>query len=586
VRTEALSAPDAAPAKTASAESPATSAAFAVGGVVAGKYVIERVIGEGGLGTVVAARHLQLEQRVAIKYLLPATLKSPSLVERFVREGRLAASIKSEHVVRIYDVGTLPTGEPYMVMEYLAGSDLRSLVKGGPLPAGDAVDYLLQACEALAEAHLAGIVHRDLKPENFFLAFGPAGTTSIKLLDFGISKLNDTDVSKGLPLTTDTERFGTPSYMSPEQLRAAGKVDIRADIWSLGVVLFELLTGRRPFEGTTFPQICTSIVTAPPLALRELLPDAPAALEAVILRCLEKDAQSRFQDVGELAQMLALFGLEESARRGKHIRRVLAGPTSTRSAPPSSPRLPTPGGYHHTPKQLRVSTPGALGRVIPSRRRETGSSSGAAEPVSLPRIRVASSASGAHEAVAVSSAGAPEPVSSAGAPEPVSSAEAPGRVSSVGTLGVVARDATTTATEILPRRRIRWQSAMPLALTALISMSAAVTVMTLRADRVQPTPGPAGSLAGSLAATAAVAAAPPAATSAPLPPLPAAPAASPAIPSGSHEAPAPPPSASAATPTSPRSVKVPARADPSAAPTKHPAPAASFDPGGVVNPFQ
>jgi serine/threonine-protein kinase len=555
------------------------SAAFAVGSVVAGKYVIERVIGEGGLGMVVAARHLQLEQRVAIKYLLPATLKSPSLVERFVREGRLAASIKSEHVVRIYDVGTLPTGEPYMVMEYLAGSDLRSLVKGGPLPAGDAVDYLLQACEALAEAHLAGIVHRDLKPENFFLAFGPAGTTSIKLLDFGISKLNDTDVSKGQPLTTDTERFGTPSYMSPEQLRAAGKVDIRADIWSLGVVLFELLTGRRPFEGTTFPQICTSIVTAPPLALRELLPDAPAALEAVILRCLEKDAQSRFQDVGELAQTLALFGLEESARRGTHIRRVLAGPTSTRSGHPSTLRLTTPGGYHHTPKQLRVSTPGALGRVIPSRRREAGSSAGAGEPISSPRIREASSASGAREAVAVSSTGAPEPVSSAGAPEPVSSAQAPGRVSSVGTLGVVARDATTTASEILPRRRIRWQSAMPLALTALISMGAAVAVMTLRADRVQPTPV----LAGSLAATAAVAAAPPAATSAPLPPPPAATA---AIPSGSREAPAPPPSASAATPTSPRSVKVPARADPSAGPTKHPAPAASFDPGGVVNPFQ
>ena len=273
-----------------------------------------------------------------------------------------------------------------MVMDYLAGSDLRSLVKGGPLPPGDAVDYLLQACEALAEAHIAGIVHRDLKPENFFLAFGPGGTTSIKLLDFGISKLTDAS-AKGELLTTDTERFGTPSYMSPEQLHAAGKVDNRADIWSLGVVLFELLTGRRLFAGGTFPQVCTSIVTAPPLSLRELLPEAPAALEAVIFRCLEKDAANRFQDVGELAQTLALFGLEESARRGKHIRRVLAGP----SAPPSRPGLSTPGGYHHTPQNLRLSTPGVVGRVTTSRRPAEGSPASSRGPSSPPRIDVLAS---------------------------------------------------------------------------------------------------------------------------------------------------------------------------------------------------
>ena len=553
------SAPDAAAATA--------SAAFAVGSVVAGKYVIERVIGEGGLGTVVAAKHLQLEQRVAIKYLLPESRKSPSLVERFVREGRLAASIRSEHVVRIYDVGTLPTGEPYMVMEYLAGSDLRSLVKGGPLPPGDAVDYLLQACEALAEAHLAGIVHRDLKPENFFLAFGPAGTTSIKLLDFGISKLSETGGANGQPLTTDTERFGTPSYMSPEQLHAAGKVDSRADIWSLGVVLFELLTARRPFEGDTFPQICTSIVTAPPLPLRELLPDAPAALEAVILRCLEKDARSRFQDVGELAQTLALFGLEESARRGTHIRRVLAGPSASRSGPTSSPRIPTPGGYQHTPKQLRLSTPGVLGRVTPSRKRDVDVSAGAPERSSLPKLSAA---------IAVASTRAAVPAASR---EPISVEEAPGRVSSVGTLGVLARDATATPSAAVPGRRSRLRSAGALVLTATLSMGAAVAVMTLRTAHVESPPV----LAGSQAPVAAVAPPPPPGTAAPVA---ASPAASTAAPGGERETPAPPPSASAAATTPPRSVQAPVRATPSAAPARHVAPAASFDPGGVVNPFQ
>ncbi len=308
-------------------------AAFDLGNVLAGKYLIERVIGEGGLGVVAAAKHLQLQQRVAIKYLRPESLKSPTLVERFIREARLAASIRSEHVARIYDVAVHEAGTPYIVMEYLAGSDLRTLLQDGPIAIPDAVDYVLQACEALAEAHVAGIVHRDLKPDNFFLAFGPGGGTSIKLLDFGISKMMITHSDSGRPLTGDTEKFGTPAYMSPEQLQASATVDARADVWSLGVVLFECLTDRMPFPGTDFPQLCTSILTAAPKKLSEELPGAPPELDLVIARCLEKDREKRYGSVAELADALGPFGLEESVRRVEHIRAVIQGQTSRRQGP-------------------------------------------------------------------------------------------------------------------------------------------------------------------------------------------------------------------------------------------------------------
>jgi serine/threonine-protein kinase len=506
---------------------------------------MERVIGEGGVGVLVPARHVQLEQRVAIKYLLPATLKSPTLVERFLREGRLAASIKSEHVVRIYDVGTVPSGEPYMVMEYLAGSDLRSLVKDGPIPAPDAVDYLLQACEALAEAHMSGIVHRDLKPENFFLAFGPGGTTSVKLLDFGISKMAPTETGSGRPLTTDTDKFGTPSYMSPEQLKAAATVDDRADIWSLGVVLFELLTGKRPFEGDSFPQVCAAIVTEPPRPLRDLLPDAPRALEAVIGRCLEKDPEKRFQDVGEFAQTLALFGMEESGKRGHHIRRVIAGSkvkrperTSTPRLPPSpdsGPRMETPGGY------AKVSRPDLSADVVSGAR--------------LARIPLASRVS---------------------TPEPSSPAVSPSNASA-GTFRVVAGDVAAPPPAPPWKQQSRAPSFVALALTSVLSAAAAVGVMTLREHVVQPR-----------------AAAPPPATMQLPPPIaasqpaPVVPAPAPLASIASAAVTAAPVASASAAPLPPRLVAV----DPSASAGKAPLPKKPasaqkpFDPTGVVNPFE
>ncbi len=224
---------------------------FANGSLVGGKYLVEETVAEGGIGVIVAARHLALEQRVAIKHLKAKALENPSLVERFVREARLAAQISSEHVVRVFDVGSLPEGGPYMVMEYLHGQDLGSLLASGPLSIPRAVDYIVQACDALAEAHVLRIVHRDIKPENLFLAERPSNTPILKIIDFGISKVAPTrgEGDSWAHETAANERFGTPLYMSPEQLRSSSNVDSRTDIWALGVTLFELVTGRLPFVG-------------------------------------------------------------------------------------------------------------------------------------------------------------------------------------------------------------------------------------------------------------------------------------------------------------------------------------------------
>jgi serine/threonine-protein kinase len=191
----------------------------AQGDVLAGKYRVDHVLGVGGMGVVVSATHLQLDQRVALKFMLPVGLAHPALVERFAREARAAARLKSDHVARVLDVGTLDSGSPYMVMEYLEGSDLGSVVaERGPMPVHMAVDCVLQACDAVAEAHAIGIIHRDLKPRNLFLTGRNDGRALVKVLDFGISK-HKTGASD-LSLTRTTEIIGSPNYMSPEQLRS------------------------------------------------------------------------------------------------------------------------------------------------------------------------------------------------------------------------------------------------------------------------------------------------------------------------------------------------------------------------------
>jgi len=285
------------------------SASFELGAEI-GSYVIERKLAEGGMGIVLSAMHRELRHRVAIKRLKPAILFDKALVERFRREAMLAASLRSEHVVRIFDIGTTPSDGPFIVMEYLEGEDLGARLARGPLPLEDVADYIIQACDAVAEAHGLGIVHRDLKPENFFLARHGTSGHIIKVLDFGISKAQDTGTAlgTGLPRMTDAgDRFGTPLYMSPEQLTSARDVDTRADIWALGVVTFELLTGKLPFAGNSIATLTANILTAPPTKLRAHLPHAPLALEALLDACFAKDPTRRVQSVATLVEGLRAF---------------------------------------------------------------------------------------------------------------------------------------------------------------------------------------------------------------------------------------------------------------------------------------
>jgi serine/threonine protein kinase len=297
------------------------------GALLADKYMIENIVGEGGIGIVVSAKHIQLDQTVAIKYLRPKAAGMPAVAERFLREARLAAKIRSEHVVRVYDVGLLPDGAPYMVMEYLAGTDLgKMLTASGTLPLDRAIDYILQACEALAEAHVAGIVHRDLKPDNLFVATGAAGKSVVKILDFGISKLSEkrtTSSGRLSQLTQADDRFGTPVYMSPEQLLSSSDVDARADLWAIGVVLYELLTGVVPFDGDSLPELVTAILNLPPRKLTAQRPYLPSGLQDVIERCLEKKRDDRYQNVAELVQELRPFAPPHTHSRIDHVVRII-----------------------------------------------------------------------------------------------------------------------------------------------------------------------------------------------------------------------------------------------------------------------
>src|SRR5580698_3505987 len=236
----------------------------AIDDVLADKYRIERELGRGGMGIVVSATHLQLEERVAIKFLLPELAHDPTLVARFLREGRSAIKIRSEHVVRVLDVGTLPGGTPYMVMEYLEGKNFEELLEDqGRVPVELAIDHLLQATEALAEAHALGMIHRDLKPANLFLAHRADGSPCVKVLDFGITKVTDAKDVSNFDATKTSIVMGSPRYMSPEQMRSARAIDARADICAFGLFLHQLILGLSPFRGSAMPGVVAWIAQCP-----------------------------------------------------------------------------------------------------------------------------------------------------------------------------------------------------------------------------------------------------------------------------------------------------------------------------------
>ncbi|MBW2529305.1 MAG: serine/threonine protein kinase [Deltaproteobacteria bacterium] len=313
------------------------SGAVAVGDVIADKYRIEGLVGVGGMGIVLEARHVKLDERVAIKFLMPKRLSSPKARQRFDREARAAFRIRSEHVARVFDVGEVADEIPYMVMEYLSGRSLADvLAEDGPLEVPTAILYMLQACDAVAQAHALNIVHRDLKPANLFLTDRPDGSPCVKVLDFGIAKAQEQNGS----LTTVDQFMGTPMYTSPEQWLSARDVGPATDIWALGAILFRLLTGRGPYRADDAAQLRDMVLMQPAPSLADVRPDVPPGLVAVVARCLERSPQQRFANAPSLSEALAEYASVPAGLGGltpQSSRRPLAGGTET-----ASPRRDVP----------------------------------------------------------------------------------------------------------------------------------------------------------------------------------------------------------------------------------------------------
>lgn len=301
------------------------------------KYEVVRTLGAGGMGTVVAARDTMLNQTVAVKVMHEAMAANADHVERFLREGRAAALLKSEHTTRVYDVGRMPSGAPFLVMEYLDGEDLEVISARRQLTVDEVIDYVLQACSAISEAHKTGLVHRDLKPQNLFLAKGADGRARIKVLDFGLAKDLER-VNSQEQLTTENMILGSPHFMSPEQIRAPNQVDKRTDIWALGATTYHLLAGEPPWSSPTVFGLIARIMAEPPPSVRTKRTDVPDALEALIVRCLEREPSKRFNTVDELA-----IGLRASRKR--NMTQAMSGPLLAAATVPVS--LPPPSQPGH-----------------------------------------------------------------------------------------------------------------------------------------------------------------------------------------------------------------------------------------------
>jgi serine/threonine protein kinase len=289
-------------------EQDADEAASYLGTTIAGRYKIETLLAEGGMGLVFRARHLVLEQPIALKLVRPMFAHQPVPVARFLDEARAIARLKSPHVAHVFDSGTAEDGTPYMALELLNGWDLRSVLeREGPMSCERAAEYVIQACRAVAEAHSIGLVHRDLKPENLFLHRGTNGAPIVKVLDFGISKwLEHSQRSDGRSLTVEGETVGSLHYMAPEQM-AARAVDARTDIWALGVVLFELVTGRVPFEGDSVGEVASALFSEGPPFPSEFRAEVPPAFDDIVARCLRRVSAERYWYVSELSEALQDF---------------------------------------------------------------------------------------------------------------------------------------------------------------------------------------------------------------------------------------------------------------------------------------
>ena len=330
---------------------------------------------------VVAATHLELDQSVALKFMLGELANSPNLLDRFMREARAVAKLRGEHVCRIFDVGRLDNGSPYIVMELLKGEDFAAVVsREGKLEPQVAVTYLLQAIEGVAEAHAEGIVHRDLKPGNLFITTDRDGSPLVKVLDFGISK------SSSAPATRTGDVMGSPGYMAPEQMSNAKSADARTDICALGVILYQALSSTMPWTGESLPALCMSVISDPPPPLPEAV---PAALRAVVLRCLEKEQTARWPNVGELASALAPFGDQDAAATARRIAKIVSSTLPPTATPPrgvsvvASELATVAAKLQHDPTQL-TPAPVLSAHLTPAPVRPISTMSSSAAELKLP----------------------------------------------------------------------------------------------------------------------------------------------------------------------------------------------------------
>jgi eukaryotic-like serine/threonine-protein kinase len=333
----------------------AVSAPVKVGDVLADKFRVDKIVGAGGMGVVVEATHLVLHQRVALKFLNEQATHVPGVVARFEREARAAASLRSAHAVRIMDVGVMEDAQPYIVMELLDGQDLASVIRGGErLGVETAISYLRQACDAVGEAHRGGIVHRDLKPGNLFVTTDTRGQPLVKVLDFGISKVAGED----LALTETSQLLGSPLYMSPEQLRASRDVDARADVWSLGVILYEMLAGKVPFTADSMMELLFKIVESTPEPLSSFRDDIPPYVIRAVEGCLIKEREQRIGSIDELLAMLE----PDAPPRELPASAPASAPRSGRTKEPELDARAVAATVHEgrTPSDGSASEPGAL----------------------------------------------------------------------------------------------------------------------------------------------------------------------------------------------------------------------------------
>jgi serine/threonine protein kinase len=443
------------PARGSTFEEDAQGAAgspLQIGEIVAGKYRIEREIGRGGMGIVLCATHLQLEHLVAIKVMRRDLLEDDQALTRLLVEARAAARIRSEHVARVLDVGTLDGGSAFIVMEYLEGEDLADLLeRQGPLDVEQAVQFMLQSCEALAEVHVAEMVHRDLKPGNLFIHRLPDGSPTLKIVDFGISKyIGGSALERAA--TASQQVLGSPYYMAPEQMRADA-VDERSDIWALGTILFEMLTGRTPFVGETLREVYAAVFDGTPPAIDVLKPGIPPGLDDVVQRCLEKDPAQRFCDVADLAEALAPFGGAASAQSVERITRILTNPEPIRARYSAIP--PAPGARVSSAPARVSSLPAAPAARVSSLPRAPSMAPSIATPEGAPAqpLSQPGSLGSRRESVRPGRVWA-EPAEHHGTSSPP--AADLGAVSTTGALRVPAANRSEGAEKGRPRSRTSW----------------------------------------------------------------------------------------------------------------------------------